>query len=134
MAVIDADGPMRSGGSAVATGGGLNARKVPVMFLMAEDDVRRMPPAVAKVLKAVARAHWRTVKAALAREGRKSLTTRRTIHLTDHELRVICRALTQDLPRRTEWALRWRIERMARVERWRGALRPSNARDGAGGT
>ena len=48
------------------------------MFLMAEDDVRRMPPTVARVIEAVARAHWRTVKAALAREGKKALTVRRT--------------------------------------------------------
>ena len=68
------------------------------------------------------------------REGRKALTARRTIHLTDHELRVICRALTQDLPRRTEWALRWRIEKMARADCYRKALRPSNARNGARGT
>ncbi len=62
------------------------------------------------------------------REGRKALTARRTIHLTDHELRVICRALTQDLPRRTEWALRWRVEKMARAERCREMIRPSTER------
>lgn len=38
------------------------------MFLMAEDDVRRMPPTVAKVLEAVRRAHWRAVIGTLARD------------------------------------------------------------------
>jgi len=96
-------------------------------------EAERLPMAAADVIRAVERAHWRTVKAALAREGKKALTARRMIYLTDHELRVICRALTQDLPRRTEWALRWRIENMARAGRRREGLRPSNPRNGAGG-
>lgn len=40
------------------------------------DDTRPWSPD--EVVKAVARAYWRTVKAALAREGKKALTVRRT--------------------------------------------------------
>lgn len=48
------------------------------MFLTTEGEVQRTPAMVARVIEAVARAHWRTVKAALAREGKKALTVRRT--------------------------------------------------------